>query len=86
MKALGQNPAEHSVFLIDQNKLSAAQDVPVAKLVVLKGVASQWEDIKKCPERCASVTQVQHNVLQLLRENEQSVREKNHTSFPKYTA
>lgn len=76
MKALGQDPAERSVFLIHQNKLSAAQDVPVAKLVFLKGLASQWEDIKKCPECCASVTQVQHNILQLLRENEQSVRGK----------
>ena len=80
MKALGQNPAEHSVFLIDQNKLSAAQDVPVAKLVVLKGLARHFL------QGNYGFFAVQHNVLQLLRENEQSAREKNHTSFPKYTA
>lgn len=41
----------------------------------LEGLASQGKDIKKGPESCAGVTQIQHNVLQLLRGKEQLLRE-----------
>lgn len=59
-----------SIFTSPRQALSAAQDVPVTKLVFLEGLASQREDIEKRPQRRASVTQVQHDVLQLLREKE----------------
>lgn len=42
----------------------------------LEGLASWWKDIKKCPERCASVAKVQHDILQLLRDKEQLLRGK----------
>lgn len=43
------------IFTLPRQALSAAQDVPVTKLMFLEGLASQWEDIKKCPECRASV-------------------------------
>lgn len=64
-----------SIFTWPGQALSALQDIPVTKLMFLEGLASQGKDIKKGPESCAGVTQIEHNVLQLLKGKEQLVRE-----------